>query len=80
MSRPLQTFGSTNFASLSLTNVLNRRPDTLAAPESDFELGYVTTYLDGALALQANAAYQVNANGEQGQDAVSVLSRAKIRF
>ncbi len=80
VSRPLQTFGSTNFASLSLTNVLNRRPDTLAAPESDFELGYVTTYLDGALALQANAAYQVNANGEQGQDAVSVLSRAKIRF
>jgi len=80
ISRPLQTFGSTNFANLSLASVLNNRPGFASAPESDFSVGYVTTFLDGALALQANAAYQLNANGEQGQDAVSVLSRAQIKF
>ncbi len=80
ISRPLQTIGSTNFANLSLASVLNNRPGFASAPESDFSVGYVTTFLDGALALQANAAYQVNANGEQGQDAVSVLSRAQIKF
>jgi hypothetical protein len=36
--------------------------------------------MDGALALQANTTYRLNANGEQGQDAVSVLSRAQIKF
>jgi hypothetical protein len=80
VSRPLQTFGSTNFAKLSLASVLNNRSGLASAPQSDFSVGYVTTFLDGALALQANAAYQVNANGEQGQDAVSVLSRAQIKF
>ncbi len=49
-------------------------------PETDFELGYVTTFLDGAVALQANAAYQMNLQGQNGQNAVSVLSRAKINF
>ena len=80
VSRPLQTYGSTNFANLSFASVLNNRPGFVPAQESDFTVGYVTTFLDGALALQANAAYQINANGEQGQDAVSVLSRAQIKF
>lgn len=80
ISRPLQTYGSTNFANLSFASVLNNRPGFVPAQESDFTVGYVTTFLDGALALQANAAYQINANGEQGQDAVSVLSRAQIKF
>ncbi len=80
VSRPLQTYGSTNFANLSFASVLNSRPGFDPAQESDFTVGYVTTFLDGALALQANAAYQVNANGEQGQDALSVLSRAQIKF
>lgn len=50
------------------------------APESDIELGYITSFLGGSLALQANAAYQVNAGGQKGQNAVSVVSRAKINF
>jgi hypothetical protein len=80
VTQPLQTFGGTNFVNLSLENVLNNRARFESVPQSDFTVGYVTTFLDGALALQANAAYQVNANGEQGQDAVSVLSRAQIKF
>lgn len=48
--------------------------------ETDFEVGYVTTFLDGSVALQANAAYQVNFAGQSGNNAVSLLSRAKIKF
>jgi hypothetical protein len=84
VSRPLQTYG-TNFASALLPGASPAAPPAnWSAPgtvaESDFQVGYVTTFLDGALALQANAAYQMNANGDKGQDAVSVLSRAKIKF
>jgi len=50
------------------------------APETDFQLGYVTSFLGGKLALQTNAAYQVNPQGQSGASAVSLLSRAKIKF
>ena len=48
--------------------------------ETDLQLGYVTSFLDGALALQANAAYQMNYQGQAGATSLSVLSRAKIKF
>lgn len=48
-------------------------------PETDYELGYVTSF-GGSLALQANAAYEQNVGGQNGQSAVSLLSRAKIKF
>ncbi len=48
--------------------------------ETDFQLGYVTNFLDGAVALQTNAAYQTNAQGQRGATSVSLLSRAKIKF
>jgi hypothetical protein len=48
--------------------------------ETDIALGYVTTFLNGKLALQANAGYQLNANGQSGVNGVTVLSRAKINF
>jgi hypothetical protein len=50
------------------------------APETDFQLGYVTNFLDGAVALQTNAAYQMNYQGQQGANSLSLLSRAKIKF
>ena len=49
-------------------------------PETDIELGYVTTFLDGAVALQTNAVYQINFAGQTGANSVSLLSRAKIKF
>jgi hypothetical protein len=49
-------------------------------PETDLELGYVTSFFDGALALQANAAWQMNVAGQGGTDSLAVLSRAKINF
>lgn len=51
-----------------------------STPETDVELGYVTTFFGGALALQANAGYQMNLVGQSGVNSVSVLSRAKINF
>ena len=48
--------------------------------ETDLQLGYVTSFLDGALALQTNAAYQMNFQGQTGATSVSLLSRAKIKF
>jgi hypothetical protein len=54
--------------------------NALTVPETDFEVGYVTTFLDGALALQANAGYQTNVAGQNGQNALTVLSRAKFNF
>ncbi|HEY7978638.1 MAG TPA: hypothetical protein VID67_10615 [Rhizomicrobium sp.] len=50
------------------------------SPETDFEMGYVTTFFDGALALQANAAWQQNLAGQSGVNSLAVLSRAKINF
>jgi hypothetical protein len=43
-------------------------------------VGYITNFLDGAVALQTNAAYRTNAQGQRGATGVSLLSRAKIKF
>lgn len=50
-----------------------------ATPETDIELGYITSILDGPVALQANAGYQMNYNG-QNKDSLTFMSRAKIKF
>jgi hypothetical protein len=83
VSRPLQangvTFGNTAFgprARLPIAALTEGR----GAPQSDIQMGYVTTFLDGSLALSANAGYQTNVNGEQGRDGVTAAARARIRF
>jgi hypothetical protein len=74
-----------SFASLlgggDLPPLVVGRGQTLAGrPETDFQLGYVTNFLDGAVALQTNAGYQMNVQGKNGASSVSLLSRAKIKF
>ena len=77
LSRPLQVYtGSNGFGALNTNFALANTQ----ARESDVELGYVTTFLDGSLALQANAAYQVNAAGAKGQNALAAVARAKLNF
>jgi hypothetical protein len=77
LSRPLQIYtGSVGFGSLNTNFALANTQ----ARESDVELGYVTSFLDGTLALQANAAYQLNAAGTRGQNAVTGVARAKLNF
>jgi hypothetical protein len=69
--------GASNDLPPSFT-VNNRLPGN--AGETDLQVGYVTSFLDGALALQANAAYQMNYQGQTGATSLAVLSRAKIKF
>ena len=77
LSRPLQIYtGSNGFGALNTNFALANTQ----ARESDVELGYVTSFLDGTLALQANAAYQLNAAGTRGQNAVTGVARAKLNF
>ena len=68
----------------SLANSTGDLPPVMVAagfaPETDFQVGYVTSFLGGKLALQTNAAYQVNPQGQSGASAVSVVQRAKIKF
>ena len=50
------------------------------AQETDIELGYKTSFFGDTVALQTNAAYQMNYGGIVGRDSVSLLSKAKIKF
>ena len=89
LSRPLQVYGAQPAGALALSPSAGPHEALVArnhllppsdTPETDVELGYVTTFFDGALALQANAGYQMNLAGQKGQNAMTVLSRAKINF
>jgi hypothetical protein len=88
ITRPLQIYsGGLDFGAASASDPLSdlllqnaRSPLAGQARETDLDFGYVTTFMDGALALQANAGYQTNVDGQSGTRGVSVLSRAKINF
>jgi hypothetical protein len=83
VSRPIEDFaGRLSVAPLNNTDGLGGNPllPFGARPETDLELGYVTSFFNGALALQANAAYQMNVEGQNGTNSLTVLSRAKINF
>jgi hypothetical protein len=87
VSRPSDDyFGSVSLAGTGLesgVNLLERYPGVAfssGTKETDVALGYVTTFFNGALSLQANAGYQMNVGGQNGANAVTVLSRAKINF
>jgi hypothetical protein len=87
VTRPIQIYSGTaditaaDGVDANYNLALNSERISLAGvkPETDIELGYVTTFLDGALALQANAAYQLNTQG-QNTNSLAVVSRAKIKF
>jgi hypothetical protein len=88
VTRPIQIYSGTaeiaaaDGVDANYNLALNSERISLAGvkPETDIELGYVTTFLDGALALQANAAYQMNTQGQNGTNSLAVVSRAKIKF
>jgi hypothetical protein len=49
-------------------------------PETDLEFGYATSLFGGRMTLQADAAYQMDVEGEGGQDAVTAIARGAFRF
>jgi len=85
VTHPAPGMGGTDFDLISGIGARNQPlPESLLldgrSPETDFEVGYLTTFLDGSIALQTNASYQMNFAGQSGNNAVSFLSRAKIKF
>ena len=83
VSRPIADFaGRLSVAPLNNTDAFSGTPVLPFGnkPETDLELGYVTSFFNGALNLQANAAYQMNVEGQNGANSLTVLSRAKINF
>ncbi len=84
VSRPMQSngmvFGADAFGPRPRVPMTALTSGASGATESDMQMGYVTTFLDGALALQANAGYQMNANGQKGEDGVSASAHAQFKF
>jgi subtilisin family serine protease len=89
VSRPVQIYSggvelqaATSVDATTGNLVLGKEHVSLASstPETDFEFGYVTSFMNGALSLQANAGYQANVAGQNGLNGVTVLSRAKLNF
>ena len=48
-----------------------------STPETDLEVGYTKSFLDGRLSLQSDAAYQMDVGGETGRNAVTFLTRLR---
>jgi hypothetical protein len=71
---------STRTAAASSPRATGRGGRCSSPAATDIEVGYVTTFLDGSLALQTNASYQMNFAGQTGANSVSLLSRARIKF
>jgi hypothetical protein len=81
-ARPAPNFGTTFTAESGNDLQFFGRDKLLAgmAPETDIELGYKTEFFGDSVALQANASYQMNFGGQKDNNALAVLSRAKIKF
>ena len=49
-----------------------------ATPETDLEVGYTKLFLEGRLALQSDAAYQMDVAGQSGRNAATFVTRLRI--
>ena len=87
LSRPLQISGGSAIMTLS-TGVTEAREIIYsservslvsATPETDLELGY-TAKLDAGVTLQANALYQQNVGGEDGQNGLAAFATLKMNW
>jgi hypothetical protein len=47
-------------------------------PETDLEVGYTKSFLDGKVSLQSDAAYQLDVGGQRGRNAATFVTRLKI--
>jgi len=49
-----------------------------ATPETDLEVGYSKSFMDGRLSLQSDAAYQMDLGGQSGRNAATFVTRLKL--
>jgi len=47
-------------------------------PETDLEVGYTKSFLEGKVALQSDAAYQLDVGGQSGRNAATFVTRLRI--
>jgi hypothetical protein len=47
-------------------------------PETDLEVGYTKTFMEGRLSLQSDAAYQMDVGGQTGRNAATFVARLKL--
>jgi hypothetical protein len=47
-------------------------------PETDLEIGYTKSFIDGRLTLQTEAAYQLDVAGQSGRNAATILTRLRL--
>lgn len=80
LARPAPNFATLTAAKNNELQFYGRDKVLNMAPETDIELGYKTEFFGDSVALQANASYQMNYAGQTGNNVVSLLSKAKIKF
>jgi len=49
-----------------------------STPETDLEVGYTRTFMEGRLTLQSDAAYQLDVGGQTGRNAATFVTRLKL--
>jgi hypothetical protein len=79
-ARPAPNFATLTPAKPTELQFFGRDKVLNMAAETDIELGYKTEFFGDSVALQANASYQMNYAGQTGNNVVSLLSKAKIKF
>jgi len=65
-------------ASGNLTFASERIGFAEATPETDLEVGYTKSFLDGRFSWQNDAAYQVDVAGQSGRNAATFVTRLRI--
>ena len=86
LTRPMHLYGGSGMLSVAtdadsmgnLTISHGRVNFAEATPETDLEVGYTKSFLDGRLSLQSNAAYQLDVGGQTGRNAATVITRLKL--
>jgi hypothetical protein len=51
---------------------------TERTPETDVEMGYTKSFMEGRLSLQSDAAYQMNVGGQTGRNAATFVTRLRL--
>ena len=49
-----------------------------ATPETDLEVGYTKSFLDGKVSLQSDAAFQMDVGGQGGRNAATFITRLRV--
>ena len=86
LTRPMHVYGGSGIlqaatdvdASGNLTFSKERIGFAEATPETDLEVGYTKSFLDGKVSLQSDAAYQLDVAGQSGRNAATFVTRLKV--